>query len=69
MKTANALPLVIGLLNKSAKSPPTTDMGLEALIPHMRRKTSSEGQLGATAHAKVKSVKTRKLLSMTILRP
>ena len=61
INTAIARPRVTGSLYTSAKSPPTTAIALEALIPQSRRKIRKDGQFGATAQAKVKIVKKTKL--------
>lgn len=67
--TAIARPLMTGSLNISAYRPPTTAIGLEALMPHMRRKTRNAGQFGAKAQAIVKSVKTTKVDKIMSLLP
>ena len=53
----------------SAYKPPTTAIGLDAIMPHISRKTSKTGQFGARAQAIVKRVKTRKLEIIIILLP
>src|ERR1700761_9238369 len=58
-----------GSLYTSAYSPPVIAMGPENPTPHMKRKKSSDGQFGATAHAMLKSVAMEKNPSMTRFRP
>ncbi|KAL8996489.1 MAG: hypothetical protein Q9169_003998 [Polycauliona sp. 2 TL-2023] len=53
----------------SAKSPPTTAIALDAVMPQSKRKTKKAGQVGATAHAMVNMVKKTKVMTMTHLRP
>lgn len=58
-----------GFLKTSAYKPPTTAIGLEALIPQKRRNIRNAGQFGARAQASVKRVNSTKLDNMMILRP
>lgn len=53
----------------SAKIPPVTAIGVDAKIPHSDRNMINANQLGATAHASVKMVKSTKLPIMTTRRP
>lgn len=69
MNNAIALPLVTGSSYISAYSPPVTEIALDALIPTINLNTSSVGQLGATAHASVNSVKNVNVGTMMILLP
>lgn len=69
MKKAIARPRIMGSLKISAHTPPTTAIGLEAVMPHSNRKIRKNGQLGARAHAMVNIVKKTKVTTMMIRRP
>ena len=69
MKMANALPRVLGSSYISASIPATMAMGEEANTPQKNRKMSSAGQLGAKAHAMVKSVKAVNVTKVRFRRP
>lgn len=69
MKTANALPLVLGSPYTSAMMPATMAIGALAKTPQNILKTSSAGQLGARAQAMVKMEKAAKVAMVRCRRP
>lgn len=69
MKVIIARPLTCGLKNISAYKPPMTVKGTEAQVPQIRRKMSSDGQLGARAEASVNKMKTLNVQNVTGFRP
>jgi len=69
MKTAIALPLVSGSSYISAYTPPTTEIGLLALIPVNDLKINRAAKLGAKAQAIVNIVKRKNVEFMITFLP
>ena len=69
MKHAIDLPLDLGSPKMSAKMPAAMTIGAEAEMPHMRRKIRKDGKFGATAHAMVKTVKKKNVITVIHLLP
>ena len=69
MKQAIATPLSRVSLYTSAYRPGTMAMGPDATMPVKNRNTSSEGQLGATAHAMLKMMNNTNVPRIGRLRP
>jgi hypothetical protein len=69
MKDIMARPLVCGLRNMSAYSPPITVRGTQAHVPQISRKISRAGQFGARALASVNRMKTLNVQKLTLFRP
>lgn len=69
MNVIIARPLVRGLRKISAYRPPITVSGTDAQVPHITRKASKEGQLGARAQASVPRMKTLKVQNVTTFLP
>lgn len=69
MNKAMARPLAAGSSKISAYTPPVTDMGQLAFTPVMNLNIKRLAKLGATAHAMVKIVKSKNVITNIILRP
>ena len=66
---ANTRPLVVWSGNRSAMMPAEVAMGAPAKRPVSTLKAKKDGQLGATAHAMVKSEKAAKVRTVKHLLP
>lgn len=69
IKAAIALPLATGSEYISAKTPPITAIGLDALIPVSKRNNNKAVQLGDNAQANVKIINATNDQVMINLRP